>query len=157
MPRNPLPLEQLYPRRLAARALALALDGYGLTPVARRWNPDSPEELLPGADPDEYVIGDRIAEHLRRPAARVYLDGARARVIVEHLDDVLRPGHRKEFRPEEIGLYSQPGRPDLDIEVDLTNLIELEGALLRTAPQRLPPPNRPWTSPPRVIRALGRR
>lgn len=154
MPRNPLPMDQVYPRRLAARALTMALESLGLAAVAIRWNPDDPEELLPGGDPDEFVIGAPASE---KPVARVYLEGSRARVIVEHLDDVLRPGHRKEFEPAEIGLHPRPGDPDLATEVDLTPVIETEGDLLRAAPQRLPARHARWTTPPRVIRALGSR
>ncbi len=55
MQRNPTPTppEQLYPRRLAARALALVLDSYGLTAVALRFNPDDARECLPGLEEGE--------------------------------------------------------------------------------------------------------
>ncbi len=141
--------EQLYRNRLAARALSLALEGVGLGPsLVVHPSPDDPAEVRPGVEPGEVLFGD-----LCSPSASVYLDGARARVIVEHLDDVTAPSHRGEFDPEELGLRPAPGQPDLDAEVDLSGVVEAEGDLLRTAPRRRPPP----VARQRRIRVIGRR
>jgi hypothetical protein len=154
MPRSapPVPPEQLYPRRLAYHALTLALGRHELTSVAVRLNPD--DQCLPGAEEDEFVFGEDIRRRWD-PLAFVYLDGARARVIVENVERLIRPNHRRDFDAAEVGIFRSPGGPDIDVTVDLAGVIEVEGELLRTAPQRVPPPlSRPRRTPT-VIRSKG--
>lgn len=132
--------EQLYTRRLAARALALVLDSYGLSTVALRFAPDSLQECLPGLEEGEVLFG---MDMLRRwePLVTVYVHRTSARVIIERLAALIRGGHRREWEgPESVGIHPKPGQPDLDVEVDLGELIAAEGELLRTAPVHMPHP-----------------
>jgi hypothetical protein len=152
MPRDPIPPDVLHPRRLAARALAMALDGFELGTVARRFSPDDPTECLPGADPGEIAFGDLRARWA--PVAFVYLDGSRARVVIEDIQQVIRPNPRGEVDVEELGIFSRPGRPDVDVTVDLSEMNEREGELLRTAPQRILPREFAPSRLPVVIRAV---
>lgn len=156
MPRNPVPLapEVLYPRRLAGRALALALDGYDLGSVTRKFTADDPAECLPGIVRGEFVFGE-VRERWA-PVATVYLEGASARVIIGAVEKLLRPTHL-DTELEEAGIFHLPGRPDIDVTIDLTEVIAADGELLRTAPQRVLPRHvRPSYGPPRVIRSNGR-
>lgn len=154
MPRDPRPLppEVLYPRRLAARALALALEGFDLGSVSRRFSADDPAECLPGPDGDDFVFGD-IRDRWE-PIATVYLDGTTARVVIPDIDRIIRPNHRGEFEPEEVGIFPAAGRADVDVTVDLSSVIESDGDLLRTAPQRVSALSPSSYSHPNVIRSV---
>ncbi len=157
MPRRPAPLDPLvlFPRRLAGRALAMALDGYSLAGVSRKFNADDPAECLPGIARDEFVFGDVSGRWA--PLATVYLEGASARVIVEDIEKLIRPNHLRDFEPESLGIFHTPGRPDIDVTTDLTEVLEGdEGELLRTAPQRVLPQHMKPSYRPRVIRSTGR-
>lgn len=152
MARKPAPLDPLvlYERRIAGRALSMALDGYGLLDVARKFNADDPAECRPSITKGEFIFGD-----VEAPVATVYLEGASARVVIEAIDKLVRSSHLRDFEPEAVGIVHLPGRPDVDVTVDLTEVIQADGDLMRTAPQRLTPPSaRRWASPPRVIRAF---
>jgi hypothetical protein len=128
--RPEVPPEVLYPRRLAARALAMVLERYGLGQMALKFNPDDPTQAFPGAMHGEVrFYEDR--ERGQRPLAVVVLADSSARVYVERVRDLVRRAHRKTFRPAEVGIASM-----LDVEVDISGIVELEGERLRTAPQR---------------------
>jgi hypothetical protein len=129
----PVTPENLYPRRLAARALQLVLERYGLGQMALKFNPDDPTQVLPGAEPGEVRFFADTTLEGHRSLARVYLgaDGMSARVVVEQVRDLVRRTHRREFRPAELGIASK-----LDVEVDVAGVVETEGELMRRAPQR---------------------
>jgi hypothetical protein len=104
-------------------------------------------DYLSSSSPPDSIFGD-----VGSPVATVYLEGASARVIVEEIEKLIRSPHLRDFEFPHL-----PGRPDVDVTVDLTEVIEAEGELLRTAPQRLTPPHaRTSYGPPRVIRAHRR-
>lgn len=142
--------ENLYPRRLAARALALVLERYGLGAMALKFNPDDPTQVLPGTEPGEVLFFADTTLEGHRSLAHVYLDayGTTARVVVEDLRALVRRTHRRQFRPAELGL----GR-GLDVEVDVSDVVAGEGELMRRAPQRVVPRRRAGGTPG-VISAL---
>ncbi len=155
MQRNPTPTppEQLYPRRLAARALALVLDSYGLTAVALRFNPDDARECLPGLEEGEVIFGEDIVRRWS-PLATVFVHGTSARVIVEEVEALIRSNHRRDFEgPESVGIFPRPGCPDIDVTVDIAEVIQRDGELLRTTPQRL---SHPASRPLHIPQVLGR-
>jgi hypothetical protein len=139
MPREPGPIapESLYPRRLAVRALGLVLQHYGLADVAVKFNPDDPQQAFPGPGEGEIRLFLDGWDHGQRPVAAVYVIGARARVVVFHVRDLVRRSHKADFRPEEIGIVPERGEHDIDMEVDLSSEIDLLGETLRHAPQRV--------------------
>lgn len=149
--------ESLYPRRLAWRALELVLDQYGLSAIALKLNPDDPSEAFPGAIEGTVLFGERLLVGRSTGAiATVEIQGGtRARVLVENVRRLVRRNHLKDFREGEVGIVRRPGQPDIDVDVDLADLIERYGELMRTAPQRVPP-RRPALPEPRVISALTR-
>jgi hypothetical protein len=137
MHRDPPPLtpESLYPRRLAARALALVLEQLGLSDVSRKFNPDDPTQVLPGAEFGEFRFYEDTGRLGHRAIAHVYLDGDRVRVVVESVIEIIRRNHRRDFHPEEIGISPTPARPDIDVEADLGSIADASD-VMRTAPQR---------------------
>jgi len=151
----PVPPEQLYPRRLAYRALSLALDALGMAGIALKLSPDDPTQALPGNQAGEVVIFEDFAEGRGSVIATVLLEGTRGRVTVERLSRLVRRSHLRDFRPEEVGVSPRPDRPDVDVEVDLAEVIEQDGELMRTAPQRRPPPRYGPRGAPETIRAFG--
>lgn len=146
----------LFPRRLAWRALRMVLERFGLEQMALKLNPDDPTQALPGAGPGEIEFGEDFGRNgSGRVLAVVILDGAKARVLVERIERLIRVAHRRGFVPRELGIWQRPGVHDLDVELDLSEVIEVEGQLMRTAKQRvLPPASRP-RRPPTAIRAFG--
>jgi hypothetical protein len=129
--------ETLYPRRLAVRALDLVLKHFNLGDVVVRLNPDDPEQAFPGAAEGEvclYLDGWGVG---KKPIAVVQLDGSRARVVIERVRELVRTNHRKDFRPEEVGIVPAYGEPDVDMDVDLQGEIDLFGDAMRSAPQRV--------------------
>jgi hypothetical protein len=156
MPRErpPLPPEVLYLRRLAARALALVLEHHGLSNIAVKLNPDDPTQALPGVSPGEVLFFEDVCGGRGRVIATVFIDGMAARVIADRADALIRRNHVRDFEPAALGIEPMPGRPDIDFEVDLSDVVEREGELLRTQPQRvLPRTSRPRRAP-QVKRAL---
>ena len=156
MPRErpPVPPETLYPRRLAARALALVLEHHGLAGIAIRLNPDDPSQALPGHWPGEVVFYEDVCGGRGKIVASVFIEGTNARVVADRVDALIRRNHVRDFEPEAVGIVLEPGVPDIDAEVDLSEIIEREGELLRTQPQRvLPRTSRPRRRP-QVKRAL---
>ncbi len=145
----------LYPRRLAYRALRMALEQYGLAEMAVKLNPDDPTQTLPGVEPGEIWFYEDFAEGRGLVVSTVLLEDGRARVLVDHISQLIRRNHRRDFQPREVGIVQRHGVPDVDLQVDLREVVEVEGALMRTAKQRvLSPASRP-ARPPRVIRAFG--
>ncbi len=155
MPRNPLPLppEQLYRRRLALRGLERALDGIELLTVAIRFNADDPRECFHGTA-EEVFFREPSAEWRWDPLAEVIVNGSSARVIVEDIRRLIRSNHLPDFEPEALGIISMPGQPDIDVTVDLADIIEQDGDLLRSAPQRIPPRGAGPYHRPTVIRSV---
>jgi hypothetical protein len=145
----------LYPRRLAYRALGVALDRFHLGVMLVKLNPDDPTQALPGNAPGEIWFYEDFARGAGPIIATVLLEETRARVIVERLDRLIRRNHLRDFRPAELGIARRDGLPDVDAVVDLTEVIEVEGTTMRTAKQRvLPPASRPRRAP-QAIRAFG--
>lgn len=145
----------LYPRRLAYRALGIVLEQYGLTAMAVRLNPDDPSQALPGNEPGEVWFYEDFRRGAGPVIATVIVDAGRARVLVERIEKLIRRNHLRDFKPREVGIDRREGRFDLDAVVDLSEVIEVEGPRMRTAPQRiLPPASRP-IRPPTAIRAFG--
>jgi hypothetical protein len=135
----PLTRESMYPRRVGARALGIVLAHYSLEGVALKFNPDDPEQVFPGAAPGEvrfYEDGGHTGK--ATPVAYVFLvlEDLKARVIIEKLRDVVRRAHRKDFRPEELGVFREPRRPDVDMEVELQSILDELGEAVLVAPQR---------------------
>jgi hypothetical protein len=153
----PLKPESLYPRRLAVRAFGIVLAQYHLEGVALKLNPDDPEQVFPGPTNGEIRLYDDGGHTGKvRELASVFLEDGKARVVIERLRNVVRRAHRKDFKPEELGVYSEPNRPDVDVEVDLVDVLADFGEAARTAPQR---PRARRRRIPRVARyasALGR-
>lgn len=153
--RPAVPPEQLYPRRLAWRALELALDQFNLRVMALRLNPDDPSQCLPGVEPGEISFYEDFQEGRGKVIATVLLEGGTARVLVERVERLIRRNHRTGFDPAEVGIFQQRGAVDLDLVVDLTEVMEVNGAAMRTARQRVLAPGAGPFRPPQVIRALG--
>jgi hypothetical protein len=152
--RPPISPDILYPRRLAARALSLVLEHHGIGNIALKLNPDDPTQALPGHWPGEISFYEDFAGGRGRVIASVFIEGTMARVVIERVDAIIRRSHARDFEPQAVGIYPEPGHPDIDAEVDVSGIVELEGDLMRTAPQRiLRPASRPRRVP-RVIRAL---
>jgi hypothetical protein len=135
----PVSSETLYPRRLAARALALVLDHFNLASVAVKLNPDDPAQAFPGAVEGEVRLFLDGWDRGQKPVAFVYLEGTRARVVVNRVRELVRPNHRRDFREEEVGIVPGAGEPDIDMDVDLGDVIDTFGEQLRAAPQRVDP------------------
>jgi hypothetical protein len=149
--------EDLYPRRVAVRALGVVLEHFGLAEAAVKLNPDAPENALPGPGDGEVALFADGWERGQRPIARVYVAGEKARVVVDQVRELVRRSHRRDFRAEEVGIRSEPGEPDVDMEVDLSEVLEEFGEKMRTMPQRAAPrPRRPGRFR-RYRGALGRR
>jgi hypothetical protein len=142
MPREmpPVAPDQLFPRRLAYRAFCMALDGLGLDAIAVKLNPDDPWQVRPTDDlPNEFGMAEhKLME--RGPVARVQLlDERRARVTIRNIDACVRHAHLRDFDARSF-VNRRPGFPDVEIEVDLTDVIRAEGDSMRTLPQRRPAP-----------------
>lgn len=151
----PVPPEQLYLRRLARRALELVLEQYGLAAVTVKVNADDPRMALPGNLPTDVIFGEDLLRRYGSTFATVTVEGTRARVIVPDVRRLVRANHRRDFRPEEVGIRSRRGEPDIVADVELADVIEREGELMRTAPQRPIPPASGPARPPDVVRAFG--
>jgi hypothetical protein len=134
----------------------MVLERFNLEAMALKLNPDDPTQALPGAGPGEIEFGEDFGRHgSGQVLAIVILDGSRARVLVKRIERLIRVNHRRDFVPRELGIWQRPGAPDLDVELDLTEVIQVEGGRMRTALQRvLPPASRP-RRPPHAIRAFG--
>jgi hypothetical protein len=152
---RPVPPEQLYPRRLAWRALGIVLDQYALRAMTLKLNPDDPTQCLPGVAQGELSFFEDYAEGRGIVIATVLLDGTMARVLVERIERLVRRNHRRDFRADEFGIYHRPGAYDVDINVDLAEVMEIEGELLRTGKQRVLAPGHQTYRPPHVTRAFG--
>jgi hypothetical protein len=161
----------LFPPRLATRALRLALEAADVAPLCMVFASDDPSQVFPtphvagAAD-----IGFRFADDWRgnssqAPLATVILlapvpaageppnplSPPRARVTVPCLDDIIRPTHLDDWDRDALGLGAGTAAdPDLDVEIDLSELLASEGELLASAPPRLDP--RPRFK--RVVRVL---
>jgi hypothetical protein len=129
--------EMLYPRRLAARALGIVLQHYQVADVTVKLNPDDPEQAFPGAAEGEVRLYLDGWGQGRRPVAIVFLEGTRARVVVERLRELVRTNHRAAFQEEDVGIVQFPGEPDIDMDVDLSDVIDQFGEALKTAAQRV--------------------
>lgn len=150
-----IPPEVLYPRRLAWRALSVVLDQYNLQGITLKLNPNDPAQALPGAGRGEVEFYEDYRQGAGRVIATVLLDGAKARVLVERIDRLVRRNHLAAFVPREVGIVQRRGAPDIDAEVDLSEIIETDGEVLRTVRQRLLPPASRPRPPSRAIRAFG--
>ncbi len=145
----------LFPRRLAWRALRMALDRYQVEAIALKLNPDDPTQALPGAQPGEIEFFEDYDKGRGKVVAVVLLEGTRARVLVERIERLIRRNHLRDFRPREVGIVHREGGYDVDVAVELQEVLEVEGERMRTAPQRvLSPASRP-VRPVTVIRAFG--
>ncbi len=133
--RSPRP-HDLYDRRLAVRALELVLQHFNLAAVTLKLNPDDPQQAFPGAGPGVVRLFLDGWENQQRPVAVVEVVGARARVLVEHIRELVRTNHQDAFRPEDVGIVQARGQPDIDMDVDLENEIAEWGERWRTAPAR---------------------
>ncbi len=138
MPRNlVINPDQLYLRRLAARALDLMYASNGIEGIVVRFAPDDPTQAFPGTEPGEFIFSPDFRSRSPRTVAHVFLlEGTLARVLVPVIDDVIRSNHLREFNARELG-FRQQGEPDVDVEVDLVDVIAEEGEMLRTRPQRV--------------------
>lgn len=149
----------LYPRRLAYRALRMALDHFHLEKMALQINPDDPSQALPGHEPGEVWFYEDFARGAGPVIAVVFLRGAfdapHARVIVERIDRIIRRPHLVGFRPREVGIDRREGYPDVDMNIDLAEVVQVEGERMRTAKQRIPPPHSRPRRAPTAIRAFG--
>ena len=148
--------EALFPRRLAARALAMVLERFNLLGVTVKFNADDPSQVLPGAAHGELWFYDDFRGGAGRILVHVFLEGTRARVVVPSLAHLIRSNHRRDFRPEEVGIFPRRGAPDIDATVDLAEVIDTDGEMMRTARQNLygPRPRRSRGTL-RIIRADG--
>lgn len=135
--RVPLAPEVLYPRRLAWRAVWMVLEQYQLEAMALKLNPDDPSQAFPGAHDGEVLFYEDARAGHGHAVARVVVDGPQAQVVIDRIDWLLRPNHRKDFRASEIGIRQQRDVPDVDATVNLAEVIEVEGAKMRTARQRV--------------------
>jgi hypothetical protein len=148
---------QLYVLRLAWRAIQAVLERYDLSSIALKLNADDPSQACQNADGLVLFSEDFRGRWSAREAlsvVRVDLGRARAQVIIARIDRLVRPKHLGEF--DEVWLAAGSSGPDVDVEVDLAEVVALEGELLRTAPQRvLPERSRPRRTP-RTLRAFGR-
>jgi hypothetical protein len=131
--------ETLFPRRLAARALDIVLQHFNLSAVVVKLNPDDPEQAFPGAEPGEVRLYLDGWGQGKRPVAIVFLEGTRARVVVERVRELVRRNHRADFVEEDVGIVQFPGEPDIDMEVDVAGVVDDFGQVMRTAPQRVDP------------------
>ena len=146
----------LYPRRLAYRALGMVLEQYQVAAMALKLNPDDPTQALPGNEPGEIWFYENFDRGRGAIIAHVFLDATGARVLVERLDRLIRRNHRVDFRVGEFGITRREGQFDVDMRVDLREVIEAEGARMRTAKQRVLTPASMPRRPVTVIRAFGR-
>lgn len=152
--RHPLTGADLFERRIAARALALALERTGLEAQhTLRFNPDDPAHVRPwplrglGA----WAFGEAL-DAAWSPLALVVLDEAAqtAEVRVPALLDLLRPSYRSEAQEGLLGDLGESlvavleGFPEQTLTPD-------ELSLLRTAPPRpLPDPSQVWEPEPAI-------
>jgi hypothetical protein len=148
-----VPPEQLYPRRLAVRALGLVLDHLNLSATAIRFNADDPEQAFPGHAEGEVRIYVDGWSRGQLPVAQVFVHGARARVVVSRLRLLVRPKHRRDFRAEDLGIVPGPDEPDVDKNVDLSDVIAEHGEAMARAPQRVLQRRRRPHAPPRYVGA----
>lgn len=141
--------EQLYVQRLAWRAIQAVLERYDLSTIALKLNPDDPSQACENNDGLVLFSEDFRGRWSTREAVavvRVDLERARAQVVIARIDRLVRPKHLGEF--DEVWLAASSSGPDVDVEVDLAEVVALEGELLRTAPQRvLPERSRPRRTP----------
>jgi hypothetical protein len=130
--------EQLYPRRLAVRALELVLGHLGMSEAALKFNADDAEQAFPGPYPGEVRIYEAGWDRGQKPLAHVFLEEAagRARVVIPAAHLIVRPNHRKTFRAEDVGIQRHAGEPDVDMEADLSPVLDQFGVVLRTVPQK---------------------
>lgn len=137
--RRPVPPEELYPRRLAVRALELVLEQLRMNEVSLRFNGDDPQQVIPGAEGTIRFYEDGGWDEGKRPLAvvRVDLERGTALVVVDRLRELVRRSHRKEFRLEDVGIAPEPGEPDLDMEIDLSGILEEWESMRRTPQQRV--------------------
>ena len=142
----------LYECRLAARALALVLEQFNLRDVTRKFDADDPSQVFAGMLENEVGFYDDFRSGAARPLAVVVLHGSRARVWVERVEDLVRSNHRKGFQVGELGIVRRANLPDLDVEVDLTEVMETDGELMRTAKRR---PSSPASKPFTPTTVLG--
>jgi hypothetical protein len=137
-----------------SRIVELVLDQFNLRAMALKLNPDDPSQCLPGNMPGELSFYEDFQQGRGKVIATVILAGSAARVIVERAERLIRRNHRVGFRPDEVGIYPRRGGMDLDLVLDLTEVVEIDGEAMRTARQRvLSPQSRPYR-PPQVIRAF---
>jgi hypothetical protein len=76
-------------------------------------------------------------------------------VLVDRVDRLVRLNHRRDFRPYEVGIAQRRGAADIDAQVDLTEVIEVEGPAMRIARQRLLSPASRPVGLVHVVRAFG--
>lgn len=145
----------LFPRRLAHRALELVLDQFNLRAMALKLNPDDPTQCLPGNEPGELWFYEDYREGRGEVIATVLLHGTEARVLVPRIEKLLRRNHLVGFRPAEVGIDRRQGAMDLDMVVDLTEVVEIHGAAMRTARQKVLPRGAGPYRPAEIIRSVG--
>jgi hypothetical protein len=134
----------------------MVLERFGLEQMAMKLNPDDPTQALPGVGPGEIEFSeDHWHGGAHRVLATVILSGSRARVLVERIERLIRPNHRRGFSPRELGIWQRLNAPDLDVDLDLSEVIEIEGTTMRTAKQRVLPPAFQPRRAPHAIRAFG--
>lgn len=151
--------EPTYLKRIAHRALLLVLEGVGLSSLAvTSLNPDDPAQAfyVPGSDPQVLFAIQFDGRWWDEALATVTLTPGdaptSAQVTIPRISALVRSSHRKDFR-----LERQPGtegQPDADVQVALSDILEMHGALLSTAPLR--PPDPALRRRRAVIRALRR-
>lgn len=152
----PMRPDVLFARRLAGRALELALVHLGVDEISVRFVADDPHVILPLPDG-----GLAFAQDWRRPSgeglAVVYLkvdqEPPAARVVIRRLAQLIRPPHRSEFDPASVGCVRDGRENDVDLELALDELLASEGSLLAGQPQRMMDPSRHHRQPV-VHRAL---
>lgn len=135
-----MPRDVLFQRRLAGRALDLALDSYGLDGISVKLNADDPRVVLPQADGSLAFSEDWRSKHAGDGLARVYLmlDGEppKARVCIPSLALLVRKPHRLEFSPAQVGIARDGRLYDVDVELDLSELLAQEAGPLYRIPQK---------------------
>jgi hypothetical protein len=150
---------QLYPLRLAWRAVERVLERLDLGAVSLKLTPDDPSQGWTFEDGTVGLAEDfRGRWHLGNAAGLVRLDleTERAHIVIPRLAALIRRQHVHDLdeRPD---LEGDGLGPEVEVDIDLTEILALEGDLLRTAPPRvrLEKPHR-LQSMPRARRAIGR-
>jgi hypothetical protein len=139
---KPVPLpEFVYRARLAWRALRIVLEQLSLTASAVVLNPDDPTQAFPGPDDGQVRFYEDRLGGRGRILATVTIRGTAAHIVVEDVRELVRLTHRKSVDPRELGIAQRPDRPDLDVDVSLAEVVERDGALLRSGRRRILPPS----------------